>query len=120
VVVLMTPWWESGEKPPHRASELPGSFDDAITWMLDWMLLASFRERMKLVTIYNDLADLERKSGDVELHYRKVNVAVVAPEDFFSVARIIDYDEYSSVLIELGYKSAKRVYQEKFGNINGY
>ena len=116
VVVLMTPWWESGETPPQRASELPDSFDDAITWMLDWMLLASFRERMNLINIYNDLADLERKAGNEILHYRKVDVAIVAPKDFFSVARIIDYDEYSAELIDFGYKAAQRVFQEQFGN----
>ncbi len=116
VVVLMTPWWETGETPPQRASDLPDSFDDAITWMLDWMLLASFRERLNLIKIYNDLADLERNAGSTELHYRKVNVAIVAPKDFFSVARIIDYDEYSAVLIDFGYQAAQRVFQEKFGD----
>jgi predicted acylesterase/phospholipase RssA len=116
VVVLMTPWWETGETPPQRASELPDSFDDAITWMLDWMLLASFRERLNLINIYNDLADLERNAGSKELHYRKVDVAIVAPRDFFSAARIIDYDEYSAELIGLGYQAAQRVFQEQFGN----
>ncbi len=116
VVVLMTPWWESGETPPQRASELPDSFDDAITWMLDWMLLASFRERLNLINIYNDLADLERKAGSNDLRYRKVDVAIVAPQDFFPVARIIDYDEYSADLIDFGYEAVQRVFQEQFGN----
>jgi len=116
VVVLMTPWWESGETPPQRASELPDSFDDAITWMLDWMLLASFRERLNLIKIYNDLADLERKAGNKELHYRKVDVAIVAPKDFFPVARIIDYDEYSGELINFGYQAAQQVFKDRFGN----
>ena len=116
IVVLMTPWWETGDTPPERASELPDSFDDAITWMLDWMLLASFRERLNLIKIYNDLADLERKSGSSTLHYRKVDVSIVAPADFFSVARIIDYDEYSEALIQFGYQAAKQVFCEKFGN----
>jgi NTE family protein len=114
VVVLMTPWWETGETPPSRASELPDSFDDAITWMLDWMLLASFRERLNLIHIYNDMADLERVSGKNEYHYRKVEVAIIAPQDFFSAARILDYDEYSATLINLGYQSALRVFQKQF------
>ena len=116
VVVLMTPWWETGETPPQRASDLPDSFDDAITWMLDWMLLASFRERLNLIKIYNDLADLERNAGSTELHYRKVDVAIVAPKDFFSVARIIDYDEYSAALIDFGYQAVQRVFQAKYGD----
>jgi NTE family protein len=116
IVVLMTPWWESGEAPPQRASELPDSFDDAITWMLDWMLLASFRERLRLIRAYNRLALLEREAGAKDLHYREVDVAIVAPKDFFSVARIIDYDEYSAELIKLGYEAAQRVFQIQFGN----
>jgi len=116
VVVLMTPWWETDDAPPQRASELPDSFDDAITWMLDWMLLASFRERLRLIRAYNRLAQLEREMGSKELHYRQVDVAIVAPKDFFSVARIIDYDEYSAELIDLGYQAAHNVFQNKFAN----
>ena len=115
IVVLMTPWWESGEAPPQRASELPDSFDDAITWMLDWMLLASFRERLRLIRAYNRLAQLERQSGVGKLHYREVKVTIVAPKDFFSVARIIDYDEYSRELIDFGYMAAQQAFQENFG-----
>jgi len=115
IVVLMTPWWESGEAPPHRASELPDSFDDAITWMLDWMLLASFRERLRLIRAYNHLAQLEREAGVENLRYREVDVAIVSPRDFFSVARIIDYDEYSKELIDLGYKAARQEFQKRFG-----
>jgi NTE family protein len=115
VVVLMTPWWDADEPAPERASQLPDSFDDAITWMLDWMLLASFRERLNMIKIYNDLADLERRAGNEELHYRKVNVAIVAPDKFFNVARIIDYDEYSADLIEYGYQAAKAEFKQQFG-----
>jgi NTE family protein len=114
VVVLMTPWWELGEAPPERASKLPDSFDDAITWMLDWMLLASFRERLRLIRAYNRLARLEREAGNKDLRYREVSVAIVAPKDFFKVARIIDYDELSADLIEQGYAAAKVVFEEQF------
>jgi NTE family protein len=115
VVVLMTPWWDDDEPAPMRANKLPDSFDDAITWMLDWMLLSSFRERLNMINIYNDLADLERNTGAKELHYRKVNVAIVAPNNFFNVARIIDYDEYSSELIKFGYQAAKAEFEQQFG-----
>jgi NTE family protein len=115
VVVLMTPWWEKGEAPPQRAKELPASFDDAITWMLDWMLLASFRERLRLIRAYNRLAQLERETGTGNLQYREVKVTIVAPKDFFSVARIIDYDEYSNELIGMGYKAAQQAFRKQFG-----
>jgi len=115
VVVLMTPWWDVDESAPERVNKMPNSFDDAITWMLDWMLLASFRARLNLINIYNDLADLERDAGSTELHYRKVKVAIVAPKKFFNVARIIDYDEESSALIQYGYEAAIAEFQKKFG-----
>jgi NTE family protein len=115
VVVLMTPWWEHGDVPPPRANQLPNSFDDAITWMLDWMLLASFRERLRLIRAYNRLAVLERGRASNDLRYRKVDVAIVAPDDFFPVARIIDYDEYSAELIQEGEKAAQRVFRREFG-----
>ena len=115
VVVLMTPWWERGEPPPRRARELPASFGEAITWTLDWALLASFRERLRLTRFYNELARLERQQGQAELRYREVRLAIVAPQDFFPVERIIDYDEYSRELIRQGYQAAERVFREKFG-----
>jgi len=115
IVVLMTPWWEPGETPPERASKLPDSFDDAITWTLDWMLLASFRERLRLIRTYNHLAQLERKGGNQDLHYREVDVTIIAPEKFFNVARIIDYDAYSAELIDFGYFAAKTQFEKQFG-----
>ena len=39
---------------------------------------------------------------------------IVAPEDFFPVARIIDYDEQSKNLIDLGYIAAEKAFREKF------
>ncbi len=117
VVVLMTPWWESGELPPERARRLPDSFGDAITWTLDWALLASFRERLRLVEAYNKMAARDREEGRSSLHYREVKVVIVAPDDFFQVARIIDYDEVSGDLISLGYQAAQKAFQEHFGQV---
>lgn len=114
VVVLMTPWWKAGESPPSRARDLPNSFDDAITWALDWALLSSFRERLRLVRTYNKFAAQERAAGRENLRYRQVNVVIVSPEDFFPVARIIDYDEKSKGLIDFGYSAAKKAFRESF------
>ncbi|OQY28454.1 MAG: hypothetical protein B6I38_09105, partial [Anaerolineaceae bacterium 4572_5.1] len=115
VVVLMTPWWEAGEAPPARSENLPDSFGEAITWTLDWALLASFRERLQLTEAYNRLARREREQNSSNLRYREVKTVIVAPKDFFPVARIIDYDEQSAVLIDEGYKSAQRAFQHSFG-----
>ncbi|MBS1249383.1 MAG: hypothetical protein MAG431_00961 [Chloroflexi bacterium] len=114
VVVLMTPWWEAGEVPPARSEALPDSFGEAITWTLDWALLSSFRERLQLVEAYNRLARRERQQNRSQLRYREVKTVIVAPQDFFPVARIIDYDEQSALLIEEGYKSAQQAFQRAF------
>jgi NTE family protein len=119
VVVLMTPWWEKGQAPPKRAQELPASFGQAITWTLDWALLASFRERMRLTQVYNEFARQERMEGKESLRYRDVNVLIVAPQDFFPVERIIDYDIYSKELIRQGYEATERAFKEEFaGNLS--
>jgi hypothetical protein len=92
---------------------LPESFGDAITWTLDWALLASFRERLQLTQAYNRLARQERREGKEPLRYREVNVTIVAPQEFFPVSRILDYDQWSSVLIEKGYQAAQRAFQSR-------
>ena len=115
VVVMMTPWWESDAAIPLRARELPGSFNEAITWTLDWMLLSSFRDRLQAIEFYNLLASKERAEGRSELNYREVNVVIVAPKEFFPAARIIDYDAESAGLIQQGYDAAAAAFQKHWG-----
>jgi NTE family protein len=115
VVVLMTPWWQDPAETPGAARRMPGSFGDAITWALDWALLASFRERLRLIEAYNRFAERERAEGKGPYRYRLVKVAVVAPDDFLPAARIIDYDgDVSRDLIEAGRLAAERVFQREF------
>jgi hypothetical protein len=115
VVVLMTPWWGSGDPVPHTARKLPNSFGDAITWTLDWMLLSSFRERLKLIQTFNDLAIRERAGGKGPYKYREVKVVIAAPVDFLPVERIIDYDgKVSTRLVAEGYAAAKRAFERSF------
>ncbi len=117
VVVLMTPWWNPDDETSSRSRRLPESFDEAITWTLDWALLASFRERLRLIEAYNRLARRERAERRSLLRYREVKVAIVAPEDFFPAARILDYDQYSEELIEQGYRAAQRAFRHYFGSV---
>lgn len=115
VVVLMTPWRKGNVLLKADQQRLPQDFTEAITWVLDWALLASFRERLDLIQAYNRLGEMGRRIGDPELSaIRQVRVAIVAPDDFFPAARIIDYDEYTNHLIELGYKAAECTFQEHF------
>ena len=115
VVVMMTPWWESGEVPPPRDQQLPDDFGEAITWTLDWSLLASFRISLKMLRAFNKIADHQHETGQ-EVTYRQVKDIIVAPDRFLPVARIIDYDEPASrQLIQLGYEAAEAAFKEKFG-----
>ncbi len=115
VVVLMTPWWESAADAPQAARRLPDSFGEAVSWTLDWALLASFRERLRLIEAYNSFAEKERAEGKGPYQYRPVKVIIVAPQDFLPAARIIDYDgDVSAELIKMGYAAAKEAFEAKF------
>lgn len=115
VVVMMTPWWESSDPAPAKAESEPGSFGDAITWMLDWMLLASFRENLKMIRAFNELAVREREENRQPFRYRHVTPIIVAPLEFLRAERIIDYDgDISAQLIEEGYKAAKYAFEKAF------
>jgi NTE family protein len=115
VVVLMTPWWEGSDTTPHAARKMPESFGDAITWTLDWMLLSSFRERLRLIKTYNDLALHERAEGKGPYKYREVKVLIAAPDDFLPAERIIDYDgDVSANLIQQGYQAAQKMFEKEF------
>ena len=115
VVVMMTPWWESGAPAPVKAESEPKSFGDAITWMLDWMLLASFRENLKMIRAFNELAALERKESQPPYRYRPVTPLIVSPLNFLQAERIIDYDgDVSARLIQEGYNAAKHAFEQAF------
>jgi NTE family protein len=115
VIVIMTPWWESGELPPEKSETEPKSFGDAITWMLDWMLLSSFRENLKMIRAFNELAVRERKESSPPYRYRLVTPIIVAPMEFLRAERIIDYDgDVSAKLIEEGFKAAKHAFEKAF------
>ena len=115
VVVMMTPWWESGDPAPTKTEAEPKSFGDAITWMLDWMLLASFRENLKMIRAFNELAKREREEGPPPYRYRLVTPIIVSPVEFLRAERIIDYDgDVSARLIDEGYKAAKHAFEKAF------
>ena len=115
VVALMTPWWQDPAEAPEATQHMPASFGDAITWALDWALLASFRERLRVIEAYNRLAERERAEGSKPYRYRIVKVVVIAPNDFFKAKRIIDYDEeVSRDLIEKGRIAADKAFKDKF------
>lgn len=115
VVVMMTPWRDLDRDGIPDPPPLPRDFGEAVTWALDWALLASFRERLDLIQAFNRLGQIGRRIGDPELSgYREIRVAIVAPEDFFPAARILDYDQWIDTLIQLGYQAAERAFRLNF------
>jgi len=113
VVVMMTPWWEKESDAP-RHDQLPQDFGEAMTWTLDWALLASFRSDLKLTRSCNAIAQMAKDAGKTP-PYRQVEDIIVAPREFMPVARIIDYDEPASrKLIQLGYEAAEQAFKAKF------
>ena len=115
VIVMMTPWLESDGKNPSRSHEVPQSFGDAITWVLDWMLLSSFRENLKMILTFNELAERERTEGKPPYRYRIVKPVIVAPETFKEAQRVIDYDGIVSAgLIIEGCEAAQKAFSNAF------
>lgn len=120
VVVMMTPWREGGIDEDANAEVLPRNFSEAITWALDWALLASFRERLDLIDAYNRLGQLGRQMGDPVLSaYRNLHVTIVAPENFIPADRILNYDEWNNHLIVSGYRAAERAFRGQFAEKPG-
>ncbi|MEW5871421.1 MAG: patatin-like phospholipase family protein [Chloroflexota bacterium] len=136
VVVMMTPWVDRNQDGviDERDLPLPSSFSEALTVTLDWALLATFRERLRITEAYNRLAQMEREHAQrlkstqqdgagssptetFQPRYRQVNVVVVAPEKFFPAARILDYDERTEQLILLGYQAAERAFRGHFPDL---
>ncbi len=115
VVVMMTPWRDLDMDGLPDPPPLPRDFSEAVTWALDWALLASFRERLDLIEAFNKLGRIGRRIGDEELSaYREIKVTIVAPENFSPAARILDYDQWIDTLIQLGYQAAARAFRKDF------
>ncbi|HUN05789.1 MAG TPA: patatin-like phospholipase family protein [Aggregatilineales bacterium] len=113
VIVMMTPWWESGGAA-MRHLQAPQDFGEAMTWTLDWALLASFRRDLKMARMYNRQAQAALARGETPEH-RYIRDVIVAPEEFMPVNRIIDYDEVGSrSLIQLGQAAAEKAFKAAF------
>lgn len=114
VIVIMTPWWEPGETAMARAGALPQDLGQTITWTLDWTMLGTFRNSLRLAEQYNRLRAAQLQGGMAPT-YREVKSVIVAPPEFLPVERIIDYDEPASrELIASGYACAKRAFEQAF------
>ncbi len=116
VVVLMTPWREDEEGAKPRAQELPQDFEEAFTWMMDWMMLGTFRVELGMTEAFNELAQRQREMGE-DVTYRQVDVIIVAPEGFLPLTRVINYDKTASQeLIRLGKDAAQKAFEKPVGS----
>ncbi len=92
VVVLMTPWFEQAEEVGISTKCGACIILDALDRFLDWMFLASFR---------SELCRLGQS------HREKLTI--IAPECFYPVVSIIDYDQSDNeTLIQAGQDDARR------------
>jgi NTE family protein len=113
LVVLLNPWWDQ-ESPAPRSQPIPRNFAEAAAWALDWTMLSSFRVSLRMLHVFNQIAQHEVAAG-LPSTYRLVKLVMVAPEDFLPVERIIDYDpDISEQLIAAGYAAAERAFQKAF------
>jgi hypothetical protein len=79
------------------------------------MLLSSFRENLKMIEAFNDLAKGERDQGQEVHNYRIVKPIIVAPGTFKDAQRVIDYDgDVSAGLISEGYTAAWLAFEKAF------
>jgi NTE family protein len=113
VVVMMTPWRDKGEDA--KLHPRPQSFFEAVTVTLDWALLASFRETLKLTETFNALARQQREHPIPGMpQYRVVKVTVVAPPEFLPVTSILDYQPHAKGLIAQGYTAAAAAFAKQY------
>lgn len=112
IVALMTPWRQSNGDTESFGRELPSSFEEVLTYTIDWGMLASLRAELAAIRAFNVLAQQQKNSGQ-PITRREIRVTVVAPTKFLPLTRVIDYDrEASQEIIELGYEAAKRAFVE--------
>ncbi len=122
VCVLLSPWYEegNGQRGEHV---LPRNYLDAINFALDWMLLSSFREQLKLFYLMREmdgqLRSLESQ-GEELMRWRQMkflitapNPAEVYPGNSYPIWRIIDYDRgLTRRVMEHGFAQTKAAWDK--------
>ena len=124
VCVLLSPWHDPLEGN-QAFNELPMNFMDTINFSLDWMLLSSFREQLKLFTMMQEMGKAMHAAGGETpelLRWREIKFLVTAPDprkvypgNSYPMWRIIDYDRsLTEKLIDHGYERTKSAYEKGF------
>ena len=121
--VLLSPWNESNS--PNGFNGMPMNFMDTINFALDWMLLSSFREQLKLFYLMKEMGNdlMKVRIADEEIaRYREMRFLITAPNpqevypgNSYPMWRIIDYDRsLTKKLITHGYERTRAAYEKGF------
>lgn len=119
LVVMMTPWEVTASEVRAHLQQVPSDLAQALWLTLDWTLLASYRASIKMLRLYNKLAEAAMKleqaaqqTGDTSLLMSSAprmiaEPTVIAPAQLLPLEMILDYEEHNHrKLFELGYDDA--------------
>jgi NTE family protein len=115
LVVMMTPWDASPEEMHQHLLSMPQDLAQGLSLTLDWALLASYREALKMLRAYNRIAEAAAMLAQANMQLpgripRAISEpTVIAPQKLMPLDWIIDYEEQNHrALFEMGYKDAIR------------
>ena len=104
---------------------LPKNYLDSLNFAIDWMLLSSFREQLKLFYL---MREMDRQLRNVESHgeellrWRQMKFLITAPDpaevypgNSYPIWRIIDYDRsLTERLIKHGFERTQQAWAKGF------
>ena len=123
--VLLSPWYDPTEDSQRGYSVLPKNYMDSLNYAIDWMLLSSFREQLKLFYLMREMDGQLRQvkcEGEELLRWRQMKFLITAPDpaqvypgNSYPIWRIIDYDRgLTEKLIQHGLDRTKKAFEKGF------
>lgn len=123
--VLLSPWYDPMDGSQRGYHVLPQNYMDSLNFAIDWMLLSSFREQLKLFYL---MREMDRQLRNVEsqgeelLRWRQMKFLITAPDpaevypgNSYPIWRIIDYDwRLTQNLIDHGYVRTEAAWAKGF------
>ncbi len=126
LVVMMTPWEATTGDLRAHLQQVPNDLAQALWLTLDWSLLASYRASIKMLRLYNQLAEAAIKlehaaqqTGDMSLLMGSApriiaEPTVIAPSQLLPLEMILDYEEHNHrKLFEMGYADALQALRKR-------
>lgn len=123
--VLLSPWYDPQDGSQRGYHVLPKNYLDSLNFAIDWMLLSSFREQLKLFYL---MREMDRQLRNVESHgeellrWRQMKFLITAPDpaevypgNSYPIWRIIDYDRsLTERLIRHGFERTQQAWAKGF------